>query len=127
MFLNKNLVTLCANNAKITFWQIDIHEMIHISYIFIMFYFTLEHNNTTEGVSLSVYPTEGSGKTCTKIKETAHTLGGYIGREPMMAAQDIFQPRRERVVSHLLYVSSLPDFSVQMKAKRFLLCLSLIH
>lgn len=99
MFLNKNLVTLCANNAKITFWQIDIHEMIHISYIFIMFYFTLEHNNTIEGVSLSVYPTEGSGKTCKEIKETAHTLGGHIGREPMMAAQDIFHPRRERVHS----------------------------
>lgn len=52
-----------------------------------------------EGVSLSVYPTEGSGKTCKEIKETAHTLGGYIGREPMMAAQDIFHPRRERVHS----------------------------
>ena len=73
-----------------------------------------------EGVSLSVYPTEGSGKTCTKIKETAHTLGGYTGCEPMMATQGIFQPRRERVHNHLLYVSSLPDFSVQMKAKRFL-------
>jgi len=38
-------------------------------------------------VSLSVYPTEGSGKTCTKIKETAHTLGGYIGCKPTMATQ----------------------------------------
>ena len=43
-----------------------------------------------EGVSLSVYPTEGSGKTRTKIKETAHTLGGYTGCEPMMAT---FLPR----------------------------------
>ena len=82
------------------------------------------HTCTTGGVSLSVYPTEGSGKTCTKIKETAHTLGGYIGCEPMTARHGIFQPRRERVHIHLLYVSSLPDFSVQMKAKRFLLCLS---
>lgn len=75
-------------------------------------------------MSLSVYPTEGSGKTCTKIKETAHTLGGYIRCEPMTTRHGIFQPRKERVVSHLLYVSSLPDFSVQMKAKRFLQCLS---
>ena len=82
--------------------------------------------NTKEGVSLSVYPTEGSGKTCTKIKETAHTLGGYTGCEPTKAAHSKFPPRRERVHIHLLYVSSLPDFSVQMKAKRFLLCLSLI-
>ena len=52
-----------------------------------MFYFTLEHNNTTEGVSLSVYPAEGSGKTRKKITETAHTLGGYIGCEPMIATQ----------------------------------------
>ncbi|MBP3573753.1 MAG: hypothetical protein J6J71_04005 [Prevotella sp.] len=47
-----------------------------------------------EGVSLSVYPTEGSGKTCTKIKETAHTLGGYIGCEPMTTRHGIFQPRK---------------------------------
>jgi len=44
-------------------------------------------------VSLSVYPTEGSGKTCKKIIETAHTLGGYIGCEPIMAAQEITLPR----------------------------------
>jgi len=61
-------------------------------------------------VSLSVYPTEGSGKTCTKIKETAHTLGGYIGCEPRMAAQGIFQPRRERVINHLLYVEVYQTF-----------------
>ncbi len=53
--------------------------------------------NYKEGVSLSVYPTEGSGKTCKEIKETAHTLGGYTECEPMMAAQGIFLPRRERV------------------------------
>ena len=52
----------------------------------------------TEGVSLSVYPTEGSGKTCTKIKETAHTLGGYIGCEPMMATQRIL-PTKEGTYS----------------------------
>ncbi len=63
-----------------------------------------------EGVSLSVYPTEGSGKTRTKIKETAHTLGGYTGCEPMMATQRILQPRRERVVSHLLYVEVYQTF-----------------
>ena len=73
-------------------------------------------------MSLSVYPTEGSGKTCTKIKETAHTLGGYTECEPLKARHGIIHPRRERVVSHLLYVTSLPDFSVQMKAKRFLQC-----
>jgi len=38
-------------------------------------------------VSLSVYPTEGSGKTCKEIKETAHTLGGYIRCRPRMATQ----------------------------------------
>jgi len=38
-------------------------------------------------VSLSVYPAEGSGKTRKKITETAHTLGGYIGCEPMIATQ----------------------------------------
>ena len=75
-------------------------------------------------MSLSVYPTEGSGKTCTKIKETAHTLGGYIGCEPRMATQVIFQPRRERVHLTSALRESLPDFSVQMKAKRFLLYLS---
>ena len=63
-----------------------------------------------EGVSLSVYPTEGSGKTCTKIKETAHTLGGYTGCEPMMATQGIFLPRRERVHNHLLYVEVYQTF-----------------
>ena len=63
-----------------------------------------------EGVSLSVYPTEGSGKTCTKIKETAHTLGGYIGCEPIMATHRIFRPRRERVHIHLLYVEVYQTF-----------------
>jgi len=28
--------------------------------------------------------------------------------------------KKERVINHLFYVESLPDFSVQMKAKRFL-------
>jgi hypothetical protein len=74
-----------------------------------------------EGMSLSVYPTEGSGKTSKEIKETAHTLGGYTGSEPLKARHGIIHPRRVRVVSHLLYVPSLPNFSVQMKAKRFLL------
>jgi len=46
------------------------------------------HKEKEGGVSLSVYPTEGSGKTCTKIKETAHTLGGYIGCEPILAAHE---------------------------------------
>ena len=45
------------------------------------------------------YLTEGSGKTCKEIKETAHTLGGYLGCEPIMASQVIFLPRRERVHS----------------------------
>ena len=63
-----------------------------------------------EGVSLSVYPTEGSGKTCTKIKETAHTLGGHIGCEPIMGTHRIFQPRRERVHIHLLYVEVYQTF-----------------
>jgi len=67
-------------------------------------------NNTIEGVSLSVYPTEGSGKTCKEIKETAHTLGGHIGCEPMMTTQGIFQPRRERVTLHLLYVQVYQTF-----------------
>jgi len=61
-------------------------------------------------VSLSVYPTEGSGKTCKEIKETAHTLGGYIGCKPTMATQGIFQPRRERVHKHLLYVKVYQTF-----------------
>jgi len=61
-------------------------------------------------VSLSVYPTEGSGKTCKEIKETAHTLGGYTGCEPMMAAQGIILPRRERVTLHLLYVKVYQTF-----------------
>jgi len=61
-------------------------------------------------VSLSVYPTEGSGKTCKEIKETAHTLGGYTECEPMMAAQGIILPRRERVTLHLLYVKVYQTF-----------------
>jgi len=63
----------------------------------------LLNNNTIEGVSLSVYPTEGSGKTRKKIIETAHTLGGYIGCEPIMATQN-YPTKRRRVVNHLFYV-----------------------
>ena len=39
----------------------------------------------TRSVSLSAYLTEGSGKTRKEIKETAHTLDGYIECEPMRA------------------------------------------
>ena len=56
------------------------------------------------------YPTEGSGKTCKEIKETAHTLGGYLGHEPIGTQHKIFLPRRNVFTQHLLYVKVYQTF-----------------